>query len=88
MNTFPSIMVNTRVLKNGVIKIPELKNRYNQDVQVVVVFKQNMTDENSNAFDFKAYKKRILKVSTWTEEEVKIFSENEKLFNEWKIESF
>ena len=54
----------------------------------MVVFKQNMTDENSNAFDFKAYKKRILKVSTWTEEEVKIFSENEKLFNEWKIESF
>lgn len=36
------------------------------------------------AFDFEAYKKSILQVSVWKEEEINIFEENQKLFNKWQ----
>lgn len=29
------------------------------------------------------YKNKILSVSTWSEEDVKVFEENKKLFNQW-----
>lgn len=31
------------------------------------------------------YKNRILKVSVWSASDLKIFDENQKLFNNWKI---
>ena len=31
------------------------------------------------------YKNRILKVSFWSASDLKIFDENQKLFNNWKI---
>lgn len=35
-----------------------------------------------------AYKKKILKVSTWSEDDMKIFDENAKRFNQWTITEF
>ena len=32
------------------------------------------------------YKNKILSVSTWTDEELKVFEENKKIFNQWKVE--
>ena len=35
-----------------------------------------------------AYKKKILSVSIWTDEDMKVFNENRKLFNQWKVEEW
>ena len=35
-----------------------------------------------------AYKEKILSVSTWTDEELKVFDENRKFFNQWKTEEW
>ena len=35
-----------------------------------------------------AYKKKILNVSTWSEDDMKIFDENAKRFNQWTITEF
>jgi hypothetical protein len=34
------------------------------------------------------YKQKILKVSTWPEEDIEIFNKNRKLFNQWNIAEF
>ena len=34
------------------------------------------------------YKKKILTVSTWSDEEIKVFKDNENLFNQWSIEKW
>lgn len=39
-NTTPSMMFDTTILENGIIKIPELTKWKNQDVHVVIVFKE------------------------------------------------
>ena len=36
----------------------------------------------------KSYKKRILTVSTWTDEDLKVFKKNAESFNNWKIEEW
>ena len=35
-----------------------------------------------------SYKKKILNVSTWSKDDVKIFNENTKYFNQWDIAEF
>ncbi len=35
--------------------------------------------------NLKSYKKKILNVSVWTEEDLEVFQENKKLFNKSKI---
>jgi hypothetical protein len=32
------------------------------------------------------YRKNLLEISVWTEEEVAVFDENRKLFNKWTVE--
>lgn len=39
-NTAPSLVFDTTILENGIIKIPELKKWQNQDIHVVIVFKE------------------------------------------------
>lgn len=34
------------------------------------------------------YKKKILSVSTWTDSDIQIFKENQRLFNSWGIEEW
>ena len=43
-----------------------------------------LLSKHKNASDQPSgYKAKILKVSTWSEEDLKIFEENRKLFNQW-----
>lgn len=37
-------------------------------------------------FDMKIWKEKIKEVSVWSEEDVKAFEKNDKLFNQWKTE--
>ncbi|MFO7971788.1 MAG: hypothetical protein R6U40_08565 [Desulfobacterales bacterium] len=34
------------------------------------------------------YKKKIFNVSTWSDNDIKAFEENKKLFNEWNIQEW
>jgi len=42
----------------------------------------------SKATQLNGYKKRILSVSTWSDEDIKVFKDNEILFNQWNVESW
>lgn len=46
--------------------------------------KQKMKSNNS----LSDYKKKILKVSTWSDSELMIFEKNNSLFNQWKVEEW
>ena len=35
-----------------------------------------------------AYKDKILNVSVWTESDLKIFDENQKLFDQWRVKQW
>jgi len=39
MNTSPSLIFDTKVLENGIIRIPELENWKDKDIHVVVVLR-------------------------------------------------
>lgn len=41
-------------------------------------------DRAKKPFDMKAWKEKIKSVSVWSEEDIAIFEENRKLFNQWK----
>ena len=41
-------------------------------------------DQEKKTFDMKAWKEKIKEVSVWSEEDVAVFEENRKLFNQWK----
>ena len=34
------------------------------------------------------YKSKILHVSNWTDSDLKIFDENQKLFNQWRVQKW
>jgi hypothetical protein len=42
--------------------------------------------KNNNSLS--GYKKKILSVSTWTDSDIQVFKENQKLFNSWRIEEW
>lgn len=41
-----------------------------------------------NSYDISNYKKRILTVSDWTDDDILIFQNNNKQFNNWKVEEW
>ena len=40
INTLQALMFDTQILENGIIEIPQLKTLKNQDIQIIVIFKQ------------------------------------------------
>ena len=42
----------------------------------------------TNKKSYLEYKDKILSVSVWSDDDLKIFEENEKLLNQWKIEKW
>jgi len=46
MNIYPTIITETTILKNGIIKIPELEKREKEEIQVIIVFKEKTKNEN------------------------------------------
>lgn len=39
-------------------------------------------------FDIKSWKNKIKNVSTWTDEDIKVFEEGRQQFNQWKTEEW
>ncbi len=54
-----------------------------QVIDFVEFLLSKMPIEKTN--NLKSYKKKILNVSVWTEEDLEVFQENKKLFNKSKI---
>lgn len=44
--------------------------------------------KDKKPFDMKAWKEKIKGVSVWSEEDLKVFEENSKLFGQWKTEEW
>ena len=44
--------------------------------------------KNPNPLLMSAYKNKILNVSVWSDSDLKIFNENQKLFNNWKVQEW
>jgi len=43
-----SLVFDTTILEGGIIKIPELTNRQNQNIHIVIVFKQTTQSSEKN----------------------------------------
>ncbi|MEM9674312.1 MAG: hypothetical protein ACFB15_28955 [Cyclobacteriaceae bacterium] len=41
-------------------------------------------DQANKPFNMKAWKEKIKSVSVWSEEDLQVFEENRKLFNNWR----
>jgi len=44
--------------------------------------------KNTNLMSLSAYKSKILNVSVWSDSDLKVFDENQKLFNNWKVQEW
>jgi hypothetical protein len=49
LNTYSSVMFDTKILANGIIQIPELQKWENKDIHIVIVFKEDKKDEKKNS---------------------------------------
>ncbi len=47
-----------------------------------------LTKKDKNYFDLLSYKEKIKKITVWSDEDLKVFDENKKLFNNWNIEEW
>lgn len=64
------------------------KGRKKQEIPLV---EQRIEPENKPPKEetfMEKYRKKLLEVSVWTEEEIAVFEENRKLFNQWTIEEW
>jgi len=51
VHVLPSLVFDTRILENGMIQIPELKNKINEEIHIVIYFKDNEeSHENTKSF--------------------------------------
>ncbi|RLD61662.1 MAG: hypothetical protein DRJ05_02140 [Bacteroidetes bacterium] len=48
LNTQPSLIFDTTILKDGIIKIPELNIWKDNDIHIVIVFKQKPTTQDKH----------------------------------------
>lgn len=44
--------------------------------------------KDKRLFNMKAWKKKIKKVSTWSDEDLLVFEDNSKLFSQWKAKKW
>ena len=44
--------------------------------------------KNANPMSLSTYKNKILNVSVWSDSDLKVFDENQKLFNNWKVQEW
>ena len=90
LQTHQSLMFDTTILENGIIKIPELTNWQKQDVHIVVVLKEKVQLQNINTLNSKKEKQleQLLSISTWNDSDIEEILESQKFTNQWKIEEF
>lgn len=72
----------------------EVMAKYNlldkEDQKEVIDFLDFLLHKKSKAakFDLDGYKRKIMNVSVWSENDMLIFDENAKLLNQWQIEKW
>jgi len=44
--------------------------------------------KNANPMSLSTYKNKILNVSVWSDSDLKVFDDNQKLFNNWKVQEW
>jgi len=57
------------------------------DVFLEFVLNQSM-QKRARGFDLSSWKKKIKKISAWSEKGVAAFNENKKLFSQWKVQQW
>jgi hypothetical protein len=69
------------------LKYRLLSKSARQEVNDFMDFLLNKQQAKNNN-PLSGYKKKILSVSTWTDSDIQVFKENQKLFNSWRIEEW
>lgn len=72
---------------NNILSKFYLLNKKNR--KEVMAFLESLLDnERKNESNLTEYKKKILSVSTWTEDEINELVSNQKYINQWKAENW
>ena len=69
------------------LKYNTLDNMFQQQVMVFIDYLLNV-QKNSKTENLSTYKQKLLKVGTWSDEDLKIFDDNRKWLNQWTITEF
>ena len=67
-----------------VYKYSKLNNTAKQELNDFMDFLLSK-QKNTNSQFILAYKKKILNVGVWSDDDLNIFEENNKLLNQWKV---
>jgi len=72
---------------NIVKKYNQLNKHANKEVEDFVDFL--LSKQKPGISDFpSSYKQKILQVSNWSDSGLKVFDENQKLFNQWNVQDW
>ena len=66
------------------MKFEKLDSFRKQELLDFLEFLLNKQAEPAEAQSYGTYKKRILEVFAWSDEEIGVFEENRKKFNQWQ----
>jgi hypothetical protein len=70
-----------------VVKYNRLNKTARQEVNDFMDFLLSKQKPNKPNF-LSNYKNKILNVSVWTDSDLKIFDQNQQLFNQWKVQEW
>ena len=76
------IIMNDLLLKYNTLS-PGLQKEVNDFLEFML-----QKQERKRGFDMEKWKAKIKNISTWSEEDIKIFEENRQHFNQWKTEEW
>lgn len=77
----------TKKMSDIVVKYNRLNKTARQEVNDFMDFL--LSKQKSEKPNFLAtYKNKILRVSTWTDSDLKIFDQNQQLFNQWRVQEW
>lgn len=70
-----------------VVKYNRLNKTARQEVNDFMDFLLSKQKANNSNF-LSAYKNNILKVSIWTDSDLEMFDQNQKMFNQWRVQEW
>jgi len=70
-----------------IVKYNSLNKTARQEVNDFMDFLLSKQKANNPTF-LSTYKNKIIKVSTWTDSDLKIFDQNQELFNQWRVKEW
>jgi len=71
-----------------VVKYNRLNKTARQEVNDFMDFLLSKQNTNKTNLPGGTYKDKILGVSIWADSDLKIFDENQKLFNQWRVQEW